>query len=136
MVRILLPLPLPLLLPDVSFSSFTLGVLFSIPLRRSLLFESELVYPEGVAISEVLQTLEGSDSNKEEDAVERVGEKDDGLKEVAAVLEDSDSVGKLSHIERCGFIDSSAYFRHKSHIFTHSHTLSLSLSFSQCVSSH
>jgi putative OPT family oligopeptide transporter len=39
-----------------------LGVLFSVPLRRALVTDSELPYPEGVAAAEVLRLGEGSRS--------------------------------------------------------------------------
>lgn len=41
-----------------------LGVMFSIPLRRALVVESELPYPEGVAAAAVLQSGESDDHNE------------------------------------------------------------------------
>src|SRR5882757_931295 len=45
-----------------------LGVMYSIPLRRALVTQSDLPYPEGVACAEVLKVGGGTDA--QEDAVE------------------------------------------------------------------
>jgi putative OPT family oligopeptide transporter len=45
-----------------------LGVLFSVPLRRALVIESDLPYPEGRAAAEVLQVGSGSRDGAEESA--------------------------------------------------------------------
>ncbi|HWA85316.1 MAG TPA: oligopeptide transporter, OPT family [Opitutus sp.] len=46
----------------------TLGVMFSVPLRRALVTGSDLPYPEGVAAAEVLKVGFGSAAGKEENA--------------------------------------------------------------------
>jgi putative OPT family oligopeptide transporter len=46
----------------------TLGVMFSVPLRRALVTGSDLPYPEGVAAAEVLQVGSGSIGGVEENA--------------------------------------------------------------------
>ncbi len=46
----------------------TLGVMFSVPLRRALVTGSDLPYPEGVAAAEVLKVGFGSTEGKEENA--------------------------------------------------------------------
>lgn len=52
----------------VCFVGGTLGVMFSVPLRRALVTGSDLPYPEGVAAAEVLrvgsQSTEGAEENK------------------------------------------------------------------------
>ncbi len=52
----------------VCFVGGTLGVMFSVPLRRALVTGSDLPYPEGVAAAEVLrvgsQSAEGAEENK------------------------------------------------------------------------
>jgi putative OPT family oligopeptide transporter len=56
-----------------------LGVMYTIPLRRALVTDSDLPYPEGVACAEVLKV--GSGREKEED-LEKVEEHSAGLKAV------------------------------------------------------
>jgi putative OPT family oligopeptide transporter len=51
----------------IALSGGLLGVLFMIPMRKVLIVDSELQYPEGVACAEVLRTAE-----REEDAHERL----------------------------------------------------------------
>src|SRR3954468_11346802 len=46
----------------------TLGVMFSVPLRRALVTGSDLPYPEGVAAAEVLRVGSGSEEGAEENA--------------------------------------------------------------------
>ena len=46
----------------------TLGVMFSVPLRRALVTGSDLPYPEGVAAAEVLKVGSGSVGGAEENA--------------------------------------------------------------------
>src|SRR3954471_14457817 len=46
----------------------TLGVMFSVPLRRALVTGSDLPYPEGVAAAEVLKVGSGSIGGAEENA--------------------------------------------------------------------
>jgi putative OPT family oligopeptide transporter len=46
-----------------------LGVMFSIPLRRALVVDTDLPYPEGVAAAEVLKVGEGSREGAEESRV-------------------------------------------------------------------
>ncbi|HEX2667861.1 MAG TPA: oligopeptide transporter, OPT family [Gammaproteobacteria bacterium] len=55
-----------------------LGVMYSIPLRRALVTESDLPYPEGTACAEVIKVGSGS-SSKAKDSVESGGK---GLKAV------------------------------------------------------
>src|SRR5499425_2125494 len=45
----------------------TLGVMYSIPLRRALVTTSDLPYPEGVACAEVLKVGAGSDAEHAHD---------------------------------------------------------------------
>src|ERR1700722_18872337 len=44
----------------------TLGVMYSIPLRRALVSQSDLPYPEGVACAEVLKVGSGGDDSSAE----------------------------------------------------------------------
>src|SRR5260370_25969571 len=44
-----------------------LGVMYSIPLRRALVTQSDLPYPEGVACAEVLKVGSGGDFNDASD---------------------------------------------------------------------
>ena len=46
----------------------TLGVMFSVPLRRALVTGSDLPYPEGVAAAEVLKVGSGTEGGAEENA--------------------------------------------------------------------
>ncbi|MGH8218787.1 MAG: OPT family oligopeptide transporter [Steroidobacteraceae bacterium] len=50
-----------------------LGVMYTIPLRRALVTNSDLPYPEGVACAEVLKVGSGLQSNPHIDAVESQG---------------------------------------------------------------
>jgi len=50
-----------------------LGVMYSIPLRRALVTESDLPYPEGVACAEVLKCGSGADANVDAVADARAG---------------------------------------------------------------
>ena len=50
-----------------------LGVMYSIPLRRALVTNSDLPYPEGVACAEVLKVGGGGDRTKAADAENRAG---------------------------------------------------------------
>ncbi|MEO7735783.1 MAG: oligopeptide transporter, OPT family [Kofleriaceae bacterium] len=50
-----------------------LGVMYSIPLRRALVTNSELPYPEGVACAEVLKVGSGGDSDAESVAEGKAG---------------------------------------------------------------
>src|SRR5699024_8156725 len=58
-----------------------LGVMFTIPLRRSLVTKSDLPYPEGVACAEVLKVGSGSSENKDKD-LEKADASDTGLKAI------------------------------------------------------
>src|SRR3546814_6726413 len=51
-----------------------LGVMFSIPLRRALVAESDLPYPEGRAAAEVLKVGEGSRAGDAERSEEHTSE--------------------------------------------------------------
>jgi putative OPT family oligopeptide transporter len=57
-----------------------LGVMYTIPLRRALVTDSDLPYPEGVACAEVLKVGTGGERDGEAEAVERQGA---GLRAVA-----------------------------------------------------
>src|SRR3954471_14048834 len=59
----------------VCASGGTLGVLFTIPLRRALVTSSDLPYPEGVAAAEVLKVGSGTRGETKDDA----GEAREGL---------------------------------------------------------
>ncbi|MDT7580287.1 MAG: hypothetical protein QOK35_1551 [Pseudonocardiales bacterium] len=48
----------------------TLGVMYSVPLRRALVTGSDLPYPEGVAAAEVLKVGEATEGESAEDAAE------------------------------------------------------------------
>ncbi|HEX7816342.1 OPT family oligopeptide transporter [Dyella sp.] len=50
-----------------------LGVMYSIPLRRALVTNSDLPYPEGVACAEVLKVGGGEDSSTESEAENKAG---------------------------------------------------------------
>ena len=65
----------------IAFAGGTLGVLFTIPLRRALVTSSDLPYPEGVAAAEVLKV----GSATREGGADETGEAREGL--VAVVLE-------------------------------------------------
>ena len=56
-----------------------LGVMYTIPLRRALVTQSDLPYPEGVACAEVLKVGSGSERNED---LEKVEAGDAGLKAV------------------------------------------------------
>ena len=43
-----------------------IGVLFTVPLRRALILEAKLLFPEGIATAEVLRTGEAARSAKKE----------------------------------------------------------------------
>src|SRR6266446_1591392 len=64
----------------VCASGGTLGVLFTIPLRRALVTNSDLPYPEGVAAAEVLKVGSGTRGETKDDT----GESREGL--VAVIL--------------------------------------------------
>jgi putative OPT family oligopeptide transporter len=50
-----------------------LGVMFTIPLRRALVTQSDLPYPEGVACAEVLKVGSGEETSEEAEAVDTGG---------------------------------------------------------------
>ena len=58
-----------------------LGVMYTIPLRRALVTDSDLPYPEGVACAEVLKVGAGEEQGDDAEAVETSGA---GLKSVIA----------------------------------------------------
>ncbi len=58
-----------------------LGVMYTIPLRRALVTDSDLPYPEGVACAEVLKVGAGEEKDAETETVEKGGA---GLKAVLA----------------------------------------------------
>ena len=62
----------------VCLAGGTLGVLFTIPLRRALVTTSELPYPEGVAAAEVLKVGSGTRG----EAIGETGEAAEGLSAV------------------------------------------------------
>ena len=71
----------------VCVSGGVLGVLFTIPLRRALVTNSDLPYPEGVAAAEVLKVGAGTRGETKDDS----GEAREGL--VAVVLGSATSAG-------------------------------------------
>jgi putative OPT family oligopeptide transporter len=71
----------------IAFAGGTLGVLFTIPLRRALVTSSDLPYPEGVAAAEVLKV----GSATREGGADETGEAREGL--VAVVLGSVASAG-------------------------------------------
>jgi len=63
-------LSLPLLLRAICALGGVLGVMYSIPLRRALVTNSDLPYPEGVACAEVLKVGgHGGEGGSSPDAV-------------------------------------------------------------------
>lgn len=58
----------------------SLGVLFTIPLRRAMVVHSDLPYPEGRAAAEILKV--GSEIRKEEAAHHDVSKKETGMKDI------------------------------------------------------
>ncbi|MHB1864495.1 MAG: OPT family oligopeptide transporter [Gemmatimonadaceae bacterium] len=71
----------------VCLSGGVLGVLFTIPLRRALVTDSDLPYPEGVAAAEVLRVGSGTRGETKDET----GEAREGL--VAVVLGSATSAG-------------------------------------------
>lgn len=71
----------------IAFAGGTLGVLFTIPLRRALVTNSDLPYPEGVAAAEVLRVGSGT----RDGAADETGEAREGL--TAVVLGSVASAG-------------------------------------------
>lgn len=60
----------------------SLGVLFTIPLRRAMVVNSDLPYPEGRAAAEILKV--GSDIRKAEAAHEDTSKKETGMKDIVS----------------------------------------------------
>lgn len=58
----------------------SLGVLFTIPLRRAMVVNSDLPYPEGQAAAEILKV--GSDIRKAKAAHEDISKKETGMKDI------------------------------------------------------
>ncbi|MBC7897128.1 MAG: oligopeptide transporter, OPT family [Cytophagaceae bacterium] len=88
----------------ICLSGGVLGVLFTIPLRRALVTNSDLPYPEGVAAAEVLKVGEGQRGAKDD-----TGEAREGL--VAVALGAAASAGlaivsatRLASAEVTGFL--------------------------------
>ncbi len=50
----------------IALTGGVLGVLFTVPLRRALIVEAQLLFPEGIATSEVLKAGDGGDSLADE----------------------------------------------------------------------
>src|SRR3954451_4643145 len=71
----------------ICLSGGVLGVLFTIPLRRALVTDSDLPYPEGVAAAEVLKVGSGTRGETKDDT----GEAREGL--VAVILGSVASAG-------------------------------------------
>ena len=57
----------------------SLGVLFTIPLRRAMVVNSDLPYPEGLAAAEILKVGSDSRASKEDDAAQK---KETGMKDI------------------------------------------------------
>src|SRR4029078_10496497 len=71
----------------ICVSGGVLGVLFTIPLRRALVTNSDLPYPEGVAAAEVLKVGSGTRGEKKDES----GEAREGL--IAVILGSVTSAG-------------------------------------------
>src|SRR4051812_8044466 len=56
----------------ICVSGGVLGVLFTIPLRRALVTNSDLLYPEGVAAAEVLRVGSGTRGDTKDETAKRV----------------------------------------------------------------
>src|SRR5699024_10926002 len=59
-----------------------LGVMYTIPLRRALVTDSDLPYPEGLACAEVLKVGSGEETPEEAESEEAVDTGNAGLKAV------------------------------------------------------
>jgi putative OPT family oligopeptide transporter len=88
----------------ICFSGGILGVLFTIPLRRALVTNSDLPYPEGVAAAEVLKVGSGTRGETKDEG----GEAKEGL--VAVILGSAASAGlailgatRIAHTEIANF---------------------------------
>ena len=68
----------------ICLSGGIIGVLFTIPLRRALVTNSDLPYPEGVAAAEVLRVGAGTRGETNDETKEDTGEAREGL--VAVIL--------------------------------------------------
>lgn len=75
----------------ICVSGGVLGVLFTIPLRRALVTNSDLPYPEGVAAAEVLKVGAGTRGDNKGEAGDETGEAKEGL--VAVILGSVASAG-------------------------------------------
>ena len=75
----------------ICLSGGVLGVVFTIPLRRALVTNSDLPYPEGVAAAEVLKVGAGTRGDAKGEAGEDTGEAREGL--VAVILGSVASAG-------------------------------------------
>ena len=63
----------------ICLSGGVLGVVFTIPLRRALVTNSDLPYPEGVAAAEVLKVGAGTRGETKDEAKADTGEAREGL---------------------------------------------------------
>lgn len=75
----------------ICVSGSVLAVLFTIPLRRALVTNSDLPYPEGVAAAEVLKVGAGTRGDANDGAGDETGEAREGL--VAVILGSVASAG-------------------------------------------
>ena len=75
----------------ICLSGGVLGVVFTIPLRRALVTNSDLPYPEGVAAAEVLKVGAGTRGDTKNETGEDTGEAREGL--VAVILGSVASAG-------------------------------------------
>jgi len=75
----------------ICLSGGVLGVVFTIPLRRALVTNSDLPYPEGVAAAEVLKVGAGTRGDAKNETGEDTGEAREGL--VAVILGSVASAG-------------------------------------------
>jgi putative OPT family oligopeptide transporter len=75
----------------ICLSGGVLGVLFTIPLRRALVTNSDLPYPEGVAAAEVLKVGAGTRGDANDENRDETGEAREGL--VAVILGSVASAG-------------------------------------------
>jgi putative OPT family oligopeptide transporter len=90
----------------ICLSGGVLGVMFTIPLRRALVTNSDLPYPEGVAAAEVLKVGSGARGETKDET----GEAREGL--VAVILGSAASAGlAVLTATRIAFADFAGFFR-------------------------
>jgi putative OPT family oligopeptide transporter len=94
----------------ICVSGGVLGVLFTIPLRRALVTNSDLPYPEGVAAAEVLKVGAGTRGDATDGAKDETGEAREGL--TAVILGSVASAGlAILTATRIAAADITGFFR-------------------------